>query len=261
MSGRLLVVKIGGTTLSSHDTTLKDLVTLQQDGMRVIIVHGGGNLVSQWMERQGSVPRFIRGLRVTDAQNLEIVVAVLTGLMNKQLVTTLIALGAKVVGLSGVDAGMLHARISDPEMGFVGEITDVDPAFLLQSLEAGYMPVVAPLGFHYNHSSPQPPIMLNINGDTVAGELALATGAQRLVFLTDVAGVMDGSGRVISRLPGRQARMLLGTGVVRGGMIPKVQACLRALERAVETHIIDGRRPGALLECISGKAVGTRIEG
>ena len=260
MAGRPLVVKVGGSTLGSHDTTLRDLVTLQSEGADVIVVHGGGNVVSQWMERQGVVPRFIRGLRVTDASSLEIVIAVLTGLVNKQLVASLAVMGAKAVGLSGVDGGMLEAQISDPEMGLVGKVTRVDPTLLFQTLEGHYMPIVAPLGFCSDHSSPETAIMLNVNGDTVAGELALAVNAERLIFLTDVSGVMDGDGRVIPRLPAMQAQQLLGTGVVRGGMIPKLQASVRALEGVPTADIIDGRRPGALIACIRGQAEGTRVQ-
>ena len=259
MGGRPLVVKIGGSTLGSHDTTLRDLVTLQKQGMPTIVVHGGGNVISQWMQRQGTVPRFVRGLRVTDPQSLEIVVAVLTGLVNKQLVTSLGSLGARVVGLSGVDGGMLEAQVTDPEMGLVGEITSVDPSLLLHTLEDSYIPVVAPLGFCNGQGTPEGATMLNVNGDTVAGELAVAVNAERLIFLTDVPGVMDRAGRVIPRLPARQARLLMSTGIVRGGMIPKVQASIRALERASAADIIDGRKAGALLDCVHQRVEGTRV--
>ena len=121
MTDRPIVVKIGGSTLGSHDTTLEDLVSLQQDGVKLIVVHGGGQIINQWMEQQGSMPRFVRGLRVTDAKSLEIVTAVLTGLVNKQLVASLIGLGGKALGLSGVDGGLLEARVADRELGYVGE--------------------------------------------------------------------------------------------------------------------------------------------
>ena len=255
-----IVVKIGGSTLGSHDTTLQDLVTLQRQEVDVVVVHGGGNVISQWMERQGTVPRFVRGLRVTDAQSLEIVVAVLTGLVNKQLVASLTSLGAKALGFSGVDGGMLKAKVSDPEMGLVGQVTEVDPSLLFLTLQASYMPVVAPLGYCADHGADQGSSMLNINGDTAAGELALAAKAERLIFLTDVSGVMDSTGRVIGRLGPRQATALLNSGVVGGGMIPKLQACLRALETVPTTDIIDGRKPGALIECLNGKGEGTRVQ-
>ena len=261
MANGPVVVKIGGSTLGSHDTTLKDLVSLQQEGTQCIVVHGGGNVVSQWMERQGSRPRFVRGLRVTDEQSLEIVTAVLTGLVNKQLVAALLVLGGKALGLSGVDGGLLEAEVADRELGYVGEITKVDPQPLLQALQGGYIPLVAPLGLHRIDGSPYSGSLLNINGDTVAGELAYCVGAERLIFLTDVEGVLDGSGRVIRRLNVRNARLLLASGVVKGGMIPKLKACLRALGRVPSTEIIDGRKPGALVECFRNAHGGTQVLG
>jgi acetylglutamate kinase len=256
---RPIVVKIGGSTLGSHDTTLQDLVALQRDNVDVVVVHGGGNIISQWMGRQGAVPRFVRGLRVTDQEGLEIVVAVLAGLVNKQLVTTLTSLGARAIGLSGTDGGMLKAKVSDPELGLVGQVTEVDPTLLSATLQAGYMPVVAPLGYREDDDGGEAGI-LNINGDTAAGELALAANAERLVFLTDVSGVMDNNGRVMRRLDPRQARALLSSGVAGGGMIPKLQACLRALEGVPITNIVDGRKPGALVDCLEGRGEGTRVQ-
>ena len=259
MADRPIVVKIGGSTLGSHDTTLEDMVALQQDGVKLIVVHGGGNIISQWMERQGAVPRFVGGLRVTDAQSLEIATAVLTGLVNKQLVASLIVLGGKAMGLSGVDGGLLEAEVTNQELGYVGEITKVNPHPLVQAMEGGYIPLVAPMGLHRVNGSPYSGSLLNINGDTVAGELAHAVDAERLIFLTDVEGIMDGSGRVIQRLNARNARILLSSGVVKGGMIPKLGACLRALERVPFTEVIDGRRPGALIECMRTASMGTKI--
>ena len=259
MSPRPIVVKIGGSTLGSHDTTLQDLAALQREDVNVVVVHGGGSVISQWMGRQGAVPRFVRGLRVTDSEGLEIVVAVLTGLVNKQLVASLTALGARALGFSGIDGGMLRAQLSDPELGLVGQVTSVDPTLLFSSLEAGYMPVVAPLGYREDDDTGEAG-MLNINGDTAAGELALAANAERLIFLTDVSGLMDGNGRVIGRLGLRQANALLNSGVVGGGMIPKLKACLRALEAVPSTDIIDGRKPGALIGCLQGKGEGTRVQ-
>ena len=260
MTDKPIVVKIGGSTLGSRDTTLEDLVALQRDGVKLIVVHGGGAIITQWMERQGTVPRFVRGLRVTDGESLEIVTAVLTGLVNKQLVASMMALGGKAIGLSGVDGALLEAELADGELGYVGDITSVNSQPLLQALEGGYIPLVAPLGLHrvdgaYSGS------LLNINGDTAAGELASATDAGRLIFLTDVEGIMDSSGRVIRRLNVRNARLLLTSGVVKGGMIPKLKACLQALERIPVADVIDGRRPGALMDCFRGTLTGTQIVG
>jgi len=259
--GPPVVVKIGGSTLGSHDTSLKDLVTLQQEGVEVVVVHGGGNVISQWMQRQGIRPRFVEGLRVTDAPSLEIVVAVLTGLINKELVSTLLRLGGRAIGISGIDGGLLEARIANPELGYVGEISRVNDEPLRAILDSGYIPMVAPLAAHRHDGSEHSGGPLNINGDTVAGELAHALGAERLVFLTDVEGIMDGSNRVIRRLDRRRANILFRSGVVRGGMIPKLAACLRALESSPVANVVDGRRPGALLDCLRGSATGTTIVG
>ena len=261
MADKPVVVKIGGSTLGSHDTTLEDLVALQKDGVKFIVVHGGGNIISQWMERQGTVPRFVRGLRVTDEQSLEIATAVLTGLVNKQLVASLVTLGGRAIGLSGVDGGLLEAEVTDPDLGYVGSVTRVNPEPLMLALASGYIPLVAPLGLHRADGTALSGSLLNINGDTVAGELAHAVQGKRLIFLTDVEGIMDGSGRVIPRLNVRTARVLLRSGVVRGGMIPKLEASLRALETVRVTNIIDGRRPGTLMECIRGTVAGTQIVG
>jgi acetylglutamate kinase len=271
MPGLPLVVKIGGSTLGSHDTSLRDLVTLQQEGAAVVVVHGGGNVISQWMQRQGIPPRFVRGLRVTDSASLEIVVAVLTGLINKELVAGIQALGGRAIGISGIDGGLLEANIADPELGFVGEVQKVNDEALQAIMESGYIPMVAPLAMHCNDGSEHSGGPLNMNGDTVAGELAFALGAQRLIFLTDVEGIMDGNGRVIPRLDRRTARLLSTSGVVQGGMIPKLAACLKALEvktspdstvgQAPVAHVVDGRRPDALLECVRGIVTGTTIIG
>lgn len=259
MSGPPIVVKIGGSTLDSRDTSLKDLVTLQKQGVDVVVVHGGGNVISQWMQRQGLPPRFVNGLRVTDAPSLEIVVAVLAGLINKELVSLLQRLGGRAIGISGIDGGLLEARVANPELGFVGEVTRVDVGPLRAILDCGFLPLMAPLAMQELDGSEHAGEPLNINGDTVAGEVARAMGAQRLVFLTDVPGVMDGSGRVIPRLDQRLANSLLRSGVVRGGMIPKLQACLRALDKSPVADIIDGREPEALLDCLRGRAMGTQI--
>ncbi len=261
MTGAPIVVKIGGSTLGSHDTTLKDLVTLQNQGAKVVVVHGGGNVISQWMQRQGIPPRFVEGLRVTDAASLEIVVAVLSGLINKELVSSLQQMGGRAIGISGIDGGLLEGRIGNPDLGFVGEINQVNGELLQVILDGGYIPMIAPLARHCDDGSENAGSPLNVNGDTVAGELAHALQAERLVFLTDVEGILDGSNRLISRLDRRRANALFQSGVVRGGMIPKLAACLRALERAPVANVIDGRHPEALLDCLRGVSTGTTIVG
>jgi len=272
-----IVVKIGGSTLGSHDTSLRDIAALQRDGVRPVVVHGGGKVVSDWMQRQGVRPRFIRGLRVTDEPSLEIAVAVLTGLVNKQLVAELNGLGGCAVGLSGVDGGMIEARIADPQLGLVGEVARIDPGPILALTDAGYIPVVAsiavandgggeppsqssPSGGRGKHSPADgAPQLLNMNADTVAGEMAAALDVERLVMLTDVEGVLDTSRRLIPRLTRLHARRLMDSNVVAGGMVPKIGACLRALDSVSSAHIVDGRRTGALVEAIRDADIGTRL--
>ena len=252
-----IVVKIGGSTLGSHDTSLRDVAALPRHGVRPVVVHGGGKVVSDWMQRQGVRPRFIRGLRVTDEPSLEIAVAVLTGLVNKQLVAELNALGGRAVGLSGVDGGMIEARIADPQLGLVGEVTKIDPGPIRALADAGYTPVVASIAVSGDGSDE--PQLLNMNADTIAGEMAAALDVERLVMLTDVEGVLDGSRRLISRLTRRHAQHLMGSNVIAGGMVPKLGACLRALESVSSAHIVDGRRAGALLEALEDADIGTRL--
>ena len=254
-----IVVKIGGSTLGGHDTTLQDLVALRAQGVNLVVVHGGGKVITDWMARQGVRPKFVRGLRVTDAASLEIVVAVLTGLINKTLVASLHTLGGKAIGLSGADGGMLEARIRDPELGFVGAVTKVDTGPIRAVLDAGCIPVIAPVAIHCLDGSGHAGSLLNLNADTAAGEVAAALHASRLVLLTDVEGVLDSSRRLIPRLTERQARGLMRSNVVAGGMVPKLEACLCALKERSITQIIDGRTAGALSDTLAGKALGTRI--
>ena len=255
-----IVVKIGGSTLGSHDTTLQDLVAIQRDGVRQVVVHGGGKVISEWMERQGARPRFVRGLRVTDERSLEIVVAVLTGLVNKSIVASINALGGDAVGLSGVDGGMLKAEVMDSELGLVGRVVEVDARPINALVEAGFIPVIAPVAVQATTPSQSASALLNVNADTAAGEIAAAIGADRLALLTDVEGVLDSSHRLIPRLTRRQATGLMHSNIVVGGMTPKIGACLKALERVRVSHIIDGRRPHALKDTLTGKSLGTRLD-
>ena len=253
------VVKIGGSTLGSHDTTLEDLVAMQREGLRPVVVHGGGKVITEWMQRQGVRPRFVRGLRVTDQSSLRIVVAVLTGEVNKSIVASILALGGSAVGLSGVDGGMLRAEVLDPELGLVGSVVDVDIGPVRAIVEAGFIPVIAPVAVHSTDTSSPSSQFLNVNADTAAGEIAAALGAERLVFMTDVEGVMDSSRRLIARLTERQARGLMRSNVIAGGMVPKIGACLKALNDVSTTYIIDGRRAHTLRATLKGEALGTRV--
>ena len=255
-----IVVKIGGSTLGDHDTTLADLVTLQRRGVSPVVVHGGGKVISDWMVKQGVRPKFVRGLRVTDPPSLEIVVAVLTGLVNKSLVASISALGGKAIGISGADGGMLMAEVQDPELGLVGRVVDVNRGPIDAVLDAGCIPVIAPVSLGVSGSPGQDPMLLNVNADTAAGEIAAALGASRLLFLTDVPGVLDSSRRLIPRLTARQARGLMRSRIVAGGMVPKLEACLTAVEGESVAQILDGRSSHALLETLSGEAIGTRVE-
>ena len=258
MAGGTTIVKIGGSTLGAHDTTLEDVALLHREGRRLVVVHGGGDLVSRWLKVHGVRARFLDGLRVTEADTLEVVVSVLAGLVNKQLVAALNALGVRAVGLSGADGALLRARRARPELGFVGEITAVDRALLEMLLEESYLPVVASIALEETGDAVSGQI-LNVNADTVAGEVASYLKAAVLAFLTDVAGVLDSEGRVIKRLPSEEARSLVGSGTIAGGMIPKVEAALAAAAEGTRTIVLDGRRAHALREAIDGQAVGTVI--
>lgn len=252
-AGKILVVKIGGSTLGNHDTTLEDLVALQRVGAKPVVVHGGGAMITQWLARHGVPTRFEKGLRVTDADSLEVVVAVLAGWVNTEIVASLHRLGGKALGLAGSDGCLLLARTKDPILGYVGEVESVDPSVVHLALSGGYIPVIAPIGVD---ASGQP---LNINADTAAGEIAAALGAEALFFLTDVAGVCDERGNCISALDASGVEVLLSQGIISGGMIPKVEACLLALPRVRLARIIDGRRPHTLLDALGDRPTGTRI--
>lgn len=255
-----LVVKIGGSVLSSQDTTLQDLVDLQRQGTIPVVIHGGGQVISQWMEKQGTIANFVKGLRVTDAPSMEIVAAILGGLVNKNLVASIQRLGGRAIGMSGVDGGMLQAEILDPELGFVGRIIRVDAAPIHQALAGGYIPVIAPVAIHSIDSSEHSGALLNVNGDTAAGEIARELEAESMVFLTDVEGVMDSDSNVVDRLTAARVADLMRSGIIAGGMVPKVEACLRALEKVRVAQILDGRRSRALLDFVEGHPSGTRID-
>lgn len=245
----ILVAKIGGSTLGAHDTTLEDVVALQHRGLRPVVVHGGGALISDWLKLHEVPTRFERGLRVTDERTLEVVVAVLAGLVNKGLVAALAAAGGRAVGLSGADGGLLKARLLDEKLGFVGEVVAVDTRPLLDLLDDGFVPVVAPIAAEWRGETLTSQL-LNINADTAAGAVAEALAARWLIFLTDVPGIRDEDGRTVPALSPTRASALTEVGVVQGGMIPKVEACHRAAESGCRCVIADGRRAGALIEAI-----------
>jgi acetylglutamate kinase len=257
---KVIVVKIGGATLGSHDTTIEDVVKLQQQGKLLVVIHGGGKVITDWLGKRGVSTRFFNGERVTDEATLEVVVAVLVGVVNKEIVADINSLGGMAVGISGVDGALIEGRIKDVELGYVGEVVKVNPAPLKALLKVGYIPVVAPVSLHAGRSGKAPKV-LNINADAVASEIAAAIGADRLIFLTDVAGVCDQSGNLLSHLSSGEAETLIASGVASGGMIPKIRACLRALSGTATACIIDGRQQHALLNEIQSKGGGTTIDG
>jgi len=256
---KAIVVKIGGSTLGSHDTTMEDIVKLQRQGRTLVVVHGGGKLITEWLARQNIPSRFVQGERVTDQPTLEVVTAVLAGLVNKEIVAAITGMGGRAVGISGVDGALIEGRISDKEKGYVGAVVRVNPAPLEALLKSAFVPVVAPVGLHSVDRPAETPSTLNFNADTVAGEIAAAIGAERLIFLTDVTGILDRTGKLLSRLSPGEAGELMASGVASGGMIPKVRACLTALAACTSTSIIDGRQPHALLREITGDSSGTVI--
>ncbi len=258
--GEILVVKVGGSTLGSHDTTLEDVVYLQRHGLRPVLVHGGGALISDWLTRHNVPTRFERGLRVTDAETLRVVVAVLAGLVNKEMVAAIAALGGRAAGLSGVDGGLLRGQIVDEDLGYVGEVTRVDAGFLARLLDDGLVPVVAPLAV-LERDGRLTPQLLNVNADVAAGAIAAALGARWLIFLTDVEGVRGQDGAIVGELSEGEAQRLLSAGVVQGGMIPKVEACLAAARAGVSSVIADGRRSHALRDIVEGNVTGTLVKG
>jgi acetylglutamate kinase len=254
-----VVVKIGGSTLGEHDTSLDDLAALWRGGLRPLLVHGGGTLVSSWLSRLGSSVRFHSGQRVTDAEALPVVTAVLAGLVNKELVAALQQRGVPALGLSGADGALLRARVFEPELGLVGEVTEVDVPLLRSLLAQGLLPVLAPIALEWEGGAASGRL-LNVNADLAAGAVAAALGARLLVLLTDVPGVLDGHGRLKERLTAAEAARLMEAGVIGGGMLPKVEACLRARAAGVPALIADGRQPGALTAALAGQTVGTLVE-
>ncbi|MEW6034770.1 MAG: acetylglutamate kinase [Chloroflexota bacterium] len=254
---RTIVVKLGGSTLGSHDTTLEDLVTLQRGGISAIVVHGGGRLATEWLKKHGVEARFVKGLRVTDAETLRVVAAVLAGLVNKELVAAIQRLGGKAIGLCCADGGIVQAEVKDAELGYVGEVAQVNTEALEVLLAAGYMPVIAPLSLLV--PGDREVLLANVNGDTVAGALAAAMNAERLVFLTDVAGIYDSEGKVVPRLTAADAGALMSSGAVVSGMLPKLESCLKALSAVDAVRVVDGRVPHALVLEVEGKGAGTTV--
>ena len=254
LKGKTIVIKLGGSTLEHQRVVLQDVIWLRTLGVHPVLVHGGGPSINAWLEKLHVPTRFENGLRVTDAETLEVVQMVLLGQVNANLVAMASQLGGKAVGISGTDGNMISARVASERLGYVGEIERVDPALVQTLIEQGYIPIVAPLG--------QGPggTCLNINADLVAAHLAGALKAEKLIFLSNVRGICQADGSLISELDETEAKRLVKDGVISGGMIPKVSACLDILSAVPRVHIVDGREPHVLLrELFTDQGAGTMI--
>ncbi|MBW3546720.1 MAG: acetylglutamate kinase [Actinobacteria bacterium] len=263
------VVKYGGNAMTASvgagradDDALalfaEDIALLRSVGMGMVVVHGGGPQIGDLMARLGKVPEFVDGLRVTDAETLDIARMVLVGKVNRDIVSALNLHGTPAVGVSGEDAGLLRARARSPELGYVGDIEEVRPAILERLLNEEIVPVVATIGAD-DHGQP-----FNINADTAAGAIAIALGAEKLVYLTDVEGLWGRAGdpaSVLSTASVEQAEAMIEAGTITAGMVPKIDSCVRAVRAGVgHAHILDGRVPHVLLlEIFTNSGIGTMI--
>ena len=264
--GKTLLIKDGGAAMEQADLKeqfAQDVLLLRLVGIRPVIVHGGGPQIGALMKRLGKEPRFVGGMRVTDEETIQIVEMVLVGKINKEIVGLINLHGGRAVGLSGKDASLLRARKrlhrmpdgSSADIGLVGEVEAVNPEPIRLLEENGFIPVIAPVGVGEAGET------YNINADLVAGDVAAALFAEKLIHLTDVTGINGEDGRLVSTLTKRDAERLIKAGVIDGGMLPKVESSLRALTGgAQKAHIIDGRVPHAiLLEVLTKEGIGTEI--
>jgi len=269
--GKTFVIKYGGSAQAKEELKeffAEDIVTLNYIGIKTAIVHGGGPKISATMEKMGKKPKFVQGQRVTDKETMDIVEMVLGGLVNKEIVSLINSHGGKAAGLSGKDGGLIkakkklfkkHAETGVDEIidiGLVGEVTHVDPRILISLEKDGFIPVISPVGVGPKGET------LNINADYVAASIASALQAEKLILLTDVPGIMDKKNNIISTLSKQNIKKFIKDGTITGGMLPKVQACLKAIEGGVsKTHIIDGRVPHCLLlEIFTKEGIGTEIQ-
>ncbi|MBU6228982.1 MAG: acetylglutamate kinase [Cyanobacteria bacterium REEB459] len=260
--GRTVVVKYGGAAMKDSSLkadVIRDIVFMACVGIRPVVVHGGGPEINFWLDKLGIEPQFKDGLRVTDAPTMDVVEMVLVGRVNKELVSLINQAGGKAVGLCGVDGNLITARPQGAQgVGFVGEVSNIDSNVLKSLVEAGYIPIVSSV------ASDETGQAYNINADTVAGEIAAALGAEKLILLTDTRGILEDytdPSTLLPKLDIQRARELIEAGVVSGGMIPKVNCCVRSLAQGVgAAHILDGRIPHALLlEIFSDLGIGSMI--
>ncbi len=262
-TGRTVVIKYGGHAMEDPvlaDRFAQDVVLMRLVGMNPVVVHGGGPQISELMRRLGKEPEFVDGLRVTDAESVDIVRMALVGKVNREIVAALNQHGSYAVGLSGEDAGLIKVEMRDERLGFVGDVTSIDPSIVHKLLREELIPVIATVGVDELGQA------YNINADTVAGAIALAMAAEKLVYLTDVAGLYadySDESSLISRIDVEGLAQMLTTGKADGGMIPKLESCIHALHGGVRrAHILDGRIPHALLlEFFTHEGIGTMIDG
>ena len=262
-NGKVVVVKYGGNAMINEqlkEQVMEDIALLWLIGVKVVLVHGGGPEISELMAKLGKKPEFVDGLRVTDKETVDIVQMVLAGKVNKSLVTLLQMKGGHAVGLSGMDGGMIEAQIKDERLGFVGKITKIRPQPINALLENNYIPVVSTV------ASDRQGNVYNINGDTAAAYIAGALGAERLIMMTDIAGILrdkDDPSTLIPHITIDEAAKLYEEGVISGGMIPKVDCCIEALRRGVKNvTIMDGRVPHSILmELLTDEGAGTMVKG
>ena len=257
-SGAIVVIKFGGNAMGDAAAMAefaRDIVLIRQVGVNPVVVHGGGPMINELLAKLGIKSEFVRGKRVTDAATVEVVEMVLCGLVNKRIVQAINDQGGRAVGISGKDDDLMVCEADDPELGFVGRPRDMRPQVLHDMFKAGIIPVVAPVGPGDNGET------YNVNGDTAAGAIAGALKADRLLLLTDVSGVKDETGSVVTQLTPEQVRDLTARGVIAGGMIPKTETALLALEQGVRAVVIlDGRIPNAcLLELFTDHGAGSLI--
>lgn len=265
LSGKTVVIKYGGSAMNDEkikNTILQDLTLLKYVGVNPILVHGGGNEINNMLSRLDIEPKFHDGLRVTDKDTMEVVEMVLSGKINKQIVSDLNDLGARAIGISGKDANLIQAKKKTTkdgfDLGYVGQIAKIDVQVLNELTENGYIPVIAPIGVSEDGES------YNINADTVAGEIAAALHAEKLMFLTDIDGIhMDPNDpeTLISIISVDQIYRLMEQRVIKGGMIPKVMGCIKGIEQGVSrTHIVNGTSPHPIiLEIFTDKGIGTMV--
>ena len=260
---KIIVVKYGGNAMISEELKLQvmeDLVLLWLIGVKPVLVHGGGPEISDMLKKVGKQSEFVDGLRVTDKETAEIVQMVLAGKINKQLVNLLGEFGGNAVGISGIDGHLIEAKVKDERLGFVGEITNVNVQPILDLIEKEYIPVVSTVGCDKEGN------VYNINADTAASYIAGAMKAERLITMTDIPGILrdvNNSDSIIKKVTTEEARQLFADGVISGGMIPKVECCIEAIEKGVRrVTILDGRVPHALLlELLTDEGAGTLVKG